>query len=188
VVTGDGSAPTRRGFIGGATAVAAGAMFVSGCGSGHAHGRVRPSLLPANEQDVAILNGALAIEQQAIAGFTAAGPLLSGAAQHAAGRFLGQELRHAGVLRSLVQRAGGVPHAPSPDYNLGHPQTRGQVLGLLRELEQTQIDAYLHAIPLVSSPALRATLASILANDAQHIAVLREVDGLPALDGAFVGG
>ena len=52
--------------------------------------------------DAGTLNGVLAQYQRTIAGYTAAGPLLSGSDEHADGWFLGQQLSHAGDLRAFV--------------------------------------------------------------------------------------
>ena len=53
------------------------------------------------------------------------------------------------------------------------------MLALLHRLERAQIAAYLDAIPQLSPGPVRAAVASILANDAQHLAVLRLTQGLP---------
>ena len=136
--------------------------------------------------DVALLNRALAVEQRSIAAYTAAGPLLSGVAQHAAGRFLGQELQHAGELRRLIKNVGGKAHSPDAHYDFGQPRGQAQLIELLHTLEREQIAAYLYAIPRVSTPNLRQQLASILANDAQHVSVLRTEQGEPALAGPLI--
>ena len=47
------------------------------------------------------------------------------------------------------------------------------MLRLLHKIERAQITAYLDAIPKVSLGSTRAALAAVLANDAQHISVLR---------------
>jgi bacterioferritin (cytochrome b1) len=136
--------------------------------------------------DVDLLNGVLAIEQRTIAAYTAAAPLLGGFGQKMAGQFLSQELLHAGILRKLVHDAGGQPHNPLGHYDFGRPRGRRQLLALLHDLEREQIAAYLHAIPRMSTPFLRQTLASVLANDAQHVTVLRAQQGIAALPGPFL--
>ena len=135
--------------------------------------------------DVIWLNEALAADQRAIAGYVASGPLLSGDAQKADGWFLGQELRHAGVLRSLIAGLGGTPHDPDPSYPFGHPRTTGQVIALLRSLERGQIAATAAAIGGLHEGWMRARLAAMLADDAQHLAVLGIFAGQPRSGGAF---
>jgi hypothetical protein len=136
--------------------------------------------------DADLLNGALAIEQRAIAAYTAAAPLLGGFGQKMAGQFLSQELLHAGILRKLVHDAGGQPHNPLGHYDFGRPRGRRHLLALLHDLEREQIAAYLDAIPRMSTPFLRQTLASVLANDAQHVTVLRARQGIAALPGPLL--
>ncbi|MGO9900665.1 MAG: ferritin-like domain-containing protein [Solirubrobacteraceae bacterium] len=167
------------------------ALVLAGCGAsrdGHAANKLRE--LPAAERSGLIdqLNGLLAADQETIFAYTFVGPLLSGRAQRADGRFLGDENTHAGVLRGLIARAGAKPHARRAVYDLGDPHSRAQVLDMLRGLEQTQIALYLSAIPRIASAWVRTVLASILANDAQHMAVLNSLQRTAQLQGAFVGG
>jgi len=133
-----------------------------------------------------LLNRALAIEQRSIALYTAGGPLLSGQAKQVARRFLAQDLRHAGRLRSLLKQAHAKPHDPDAHYDFAQPHSEAELLAQLHKLERQQIAAYLHAIPRISVPALRQTLASIMANDAQHLIMLRGQLGLSPLAGPFL--
>jgi hypothetical protein len=155
---------------------------LAGCGTAH---RVKASPA-ARVADTELLNGVLAIEQRTIAAYTAAAPLLGGFGQKMAGQFLSQELLHAGILRKLVSDVGGKAHNPLGHYDFGRPRGRAHLLALLHGLEREQIAAYLHIIPRVSTPFLRQTLASVLANDAQHVTVLRAQQGVSALPGPFV--
>lgn len=136
--------------------------------------------------DVTLLNQALALEQRTIAAYTAIAPLLGGFASTAAGRFLDQELLHAGELRKQISALGGRPHNPLTHYDFGKPGSRMALLALLHALERRQIAVYLHAIPRMHSPEVRQSLASILANDAQHLLVLRDEQGITAMPGPLV--
>ncbi len=136
--------------------------------------------------DIEMINHALALEQRTIALYTAGGPLLTGVARKTADTFLANELRHAGQLRGLLKPLHAKAHDPSAHYDFGQPRGPGQVLAMLHELERRQIAFYLHAIPRMSTPQLRQSLASIMANDAQHITLLRAARGLPPLTGPFL--
>ncbi len=138
--------------------------------------------------DVAILNQLLDREYKAIAAYTAGLPLLDGSAHAAAQQFLTQELYHASKLYSMIKSAGGKPGKVRTNYALGQPRGREDVLSLLHGLERAEVDAYLGAVPAVSQAPARAVLAAILANDAQHVVVLRSELGLEPLTGAFVLG
>jgi hypothetical protein len=62
------------------------------------------------------------------------------------------------------------------------------VVARLHSLERLQIASYLKWIPRLSPGPVRAAVSSILACDAQHVAVLRAAQGQPALASAFVTG
>ena len=161
-----------------------GAIALGGCGS-----RSRPNVhnLPRRTRalDVSILSHGLDLEHQAIAAYTAGIPLLKGRQQAAAKRFLDQELSHAGELAGLIKQAGGKFSKPGPSYQLGHPRDPLDVVRLLERLEQAQLSWYLTTISSLTPGSVRAALASVLANDAQHLAVLRSMTGMSALDGPF---
>jgi hypothetical protein len=177
-------AATRRTLLKASVTGLGGVATVSltGCGASHRL-RVTPQ---GRAIDAELLNGVLAIEQRAIAAYTAAAPLLGGFGQKMAGQFLSQELLHAGILRKLVSDVGGQAHNPLGHYDLGRPRGSRHLLALLHELEREQIAAYLHVIPRMTTPFLRQTLASVLANDAQHVAVLRAQQGITALPGPLL--
>ncbi len=172
---------TRRAVVC-SSALAVAGLALAGCGS---RAPIRVSA-DARELDVKLLNDALAIEQRSIAAYTVAAPLLGGFGSKMAGQFLGQELLHAGELRKLIKQVRGYAHSPLSHYDLGHPRGRDRLLALLHALEREQIGAYLAAIARISSPDLRQSLAPILANDAQHVTVLRAQQGLPAMTAPFV--
>ena len=138
--------------------------------------------------DVSVLNGLLDLEHRTIAAYAAGIPLLRRPAAKAAQQFLAQELAHAQALTDLVKKAGGKPDKPDASYNLGRPATEAQVLTLLRGLEDRQLAAYLASTPLLTPGKLRSAVAAIFANDAQHVAVLREQLGQPGVPAAFVTG
>jgi hypothetical protein len=88
----------------------------------------------------------------------------------------------------LVHGAGGKPNPPHQSYDFGRPRSQRALLTLLHEVESAQLSAYVDAIPKLSLGSLRATAAAILANDAQHISVLRAMGGQSPLPSAFVTG
>jgi bacterioferritin (cytochrome b1) len=163
-------------------------MFVlGGCGK---TSRADLHKLPvaARTTDVQLLNRALDLELEAIAAYTAGIPLLSRKDHDAAQQFLTQELSHAGELAGLIKQAGGKPNKPKQGYDFGRPQSRTDVLRLLHTLERAEVAGYLKAISVLSPGPVRAAVAAILANDAQHVVVLRSALRLPSLVGAFVTG
>ncbi len=172
---------------GGSAAAAAIGLLAACSGSKPLRLKVR-SGVTVERGDVSILNGLLDLEQQTIAAYTAGIPLLRRPAIKAAQQFLGQELAHAQALSDLVKKAGGKPDKPRPSYDLGNPSTEPQVLALLRGLEAKQLAAYVQMTPLLTPGRLRSAVAAIFANDAQHLAVLREQLGEAPVPAAFVTG
>ncbi len=186
------SGRSRRALLGGATAALAGAasLAVGGCGSqadtgAHSVRLARPRVRHA---DITLLEGLLDLERHTVAAYIAGIPLLGRDDAKTAKQFLDEELQHTGELISLIKAAGG--HAPvrRAPFDLGHPAGATGVLELLHGLERAQIVTYLDAIPRLAPGPVRAAAATILASDAQHIALLRQAQGKPALAGPFVTG
>lgn len=164
--------------------LAASAVLLSGCGGKSS----RPGAPRIGGADAARLNGLLDLKHRTIGAYTAGIPLLAGGTLSAAQRFLGQELSHADELSGLVKRTGAVADRPSDSYDFGHPRSAVAVLRLLHAAETAQLAAYIAVIPRLVPGASRAAAASILADDAQHVAVLRSALALDPVPSAFVTG
>ncbi len=182
----EGEPSSRRGLLLAAGAGLAGTVL-AGCGGQSIRQQVHNSK-PLLSSDVDLLNSLLHVEHVAIAAYTAGIPLLAQPTAKAGQLFLNDELSHAGDLAGLVRAAGGKPIKPAPSYALGHPRNSEEVLMLLHSIEQAQITAYLDAIPRLEPGTLKQQVASILANDAQHVAVVRAALGQPAIPSALVTG
>jgi len=170
---------SRREFLrlAGLSATAAGTLGFAGCGGGDdksALGVPDPRATP--QRDRAILNGALNLENTAVAAYTMFVPLLGGAIRRRAERFLDQEREHAVALAGLVRRMGGEPNLakPAEEYRAAFPRLRGEAdfLRFATDLENVGISAYVEGIPKLEDGRLRQTVASILCDEAQHVAVL----------------
>jgi bacterioferritin (cytochrome b1) len=182
----EGDSSSRRGLLWAAGAGAAG-LVLGGCGGTSLKAQADNSA-PVLNSDVELLNQLLHLEHVAIAAYTAGTPLLPAATVKAGQLFLNDELAHAGALGALIKAAGGKPNKPAPSYDLGHPRTGQEVLALLHRIENAQISAYLAAIPRLEPALVKRSVAAILANDAQHVAVVRAALGQPAVPSAFVTG
>jgi rubrerythrin len=176
----------RRGLLLAAGAGLAGAVLAA-CGSESVRQQVHNSE-PLLTSDVDMLNHLLHLEHVGIAAYTAGIPLLAQPTAKAGQLFLNDEISHAGDLAGLVREVGGKPIKPAPSYDLGHPRTSEEVLMLLHAVEEEQISGYLYAIPRLEPGVVKQQVASILANDAQHVAVVRAALGQPAVPSAFVTG
>lgn len=176
---------SRRALLVGA-AGAASAVALAGCGGKPLKEKIR-SGASVPKQDVPILNSMLDIENFGIAAYAAAIPLLEGGASTACKWLLGQELAHAAELTELIKKGGGAPHRPPANFDLGYPKNQAQALVLLERTERIQLQAYLAMIPQLSDGRVRAAVATISANDAQHLAILRQSAGLLPTSAFAVG-
>jgi hypothetical protein len=163
------------------------ALALAGCGSTHPAAS-HVSQLPPNVKavDAAIFNSLINAEYAVAAAYIAGIPLLSDHNLRAAKHFLVQEVAHITQLSNLVNVAHGVPHGPRPSYDLGHPRNQTQVLELIHRTEEMTVRVYLDAIPKLSPGPPRAAAASILANEAQHISIIRRNLGLDPVPDAVV--
>ena len=172
---------SRRSFFRASGVVVGGgsAAFVAGCGGG---GKKEPAA------DVAILNSAIDLENMAIAAYTAGTPLLTGEVRTLARQFLGHEKEHANDLSQTVLDAGGRPNKPKPRYEFQKFAGPQDVLRFLAMIENVAIAAYIDALPKLSSADLRATAASIVTDEAEHLSVALGALGEPQVPSAFVVG
>lgn len=143
---------------------------------------------PSAAADVLLLEQLLLHERYAIAAYAAAAPLLPARVAAAAKQFLAHDLAHASELEGLIIQAGGKPAAAPARYEMGSPRGARELLELLHRAERAQLAAYLDAIPRLTPPRLRAAAAAILANDAQHLAILRSALALDPVPFPFVSG
>lgn len=150
------------------------ATGLSACGHSAVHPRVSTTA-KVPSADVDVLKGLLDLEYETVAAYEAGIPLLDSASALTAQQFLHHELSHVGEMFGLIKQAGiRKPPGPRGGYHLGHPRTSGEVLALLHRLESAQLAAYVDAIPRLASGPVRVAVASVFANDAQHVAALRE--------------
>jgi rubrerythrin len=181
------AALSRRRFLGGATLSAAAFGLLAGT----------PVLLsrrayaePAPEQDVRILNTALAAEHEAVAAYQvgAESGLLKKDALDLAVQFQGQHKEHVDLLASTVQKLGGSPVVAKVSYQfpVEKLKTQEDVLRFAAGLEKGAVSAYLGAVPILGSGDLAKAAASILGDEAMHWAVLRYILGENPVPHAFV--
>jgi len=168
---------TRRALLG----VGGAAVVLGACGDDDEPGeRART--------DVEILNSALDVEHHAVAAYTALVPLMAGEAAVTGGRFLAHERAHVAGLERAIRARGGTPNRPRDDYRRpAATGTRTAVRAALA-LEETTIGTYLDALPRLADRRLRATAASILTVQAEHVSVLRTALGMDPLGEPFAAG
>lgn len=190
----DALAHTRRGFlksVGLATAALAGSNFVVATPGWAA---AKTGMKSSSAQgDVAILNVALGLEQQAIAAYQvgAESGLLQKPVLDVAVKFQSHHKAHAGVLEKAIQSMGGRPVEAKTVADYGFPtqtlKTQADVLRFAAGLEKGAALAYLGAVPQFHSPDLSKAAASILGDETMHWSVLLNALGEDPVPVAFIG-
>jgi rubrerythrin len=184
-------ARSRRAFIG-ATVLGGSAAVVAACGGG---GKKQTETTVSTTQaqgDAAVLNAALELEHTAIAAYEIGVGLLKGRARAAGQEFLEHEREHAAALARAIADLGTAPFKPRPraDYAAGFPplHTASQFLSFALDVENTAVAAYLDSLAALNTDPLRSEVASIMTNEAQHMAVILGLLGRPQVPNAFVTG
>lgn len=142
------------------------------------------------ESDVRILNTALGAEYEAIAAYQvgAESGLLGKDVLVVAVAFQGHHKQHADALASTVRKLGGKAVVTKTRYvfPVEKLQTQADVLRFAAGLEQGAVSAYLGAVPVFNDKTLAQVAASILGDEAMHLAVLRQVLGENPVPSAFM--
>ena len=144
----------------------------------------------AHQGDIAILNSALAAELEAIAAYQlgAESGLLTRPVLDLAVVFQGHHKEHAGVLAQTIGKLGGKAVVAKTAYRFPADTLKSQadVLRFAAQLEQGAVSAYLGAVPLFGNRDLAKAAASILGDEAMHLAVLRQALGEAPVPSAFM--
>jgi rubrerythrin len=180
---------TRRGFLKlAAMAGVSSSMLLAG-----------PTISMAADKgkDLSILNTALGLEHQAIAAYQAGAEskLLSDPYLKVAVKFQDQHKQHRDALIATIKKLGGKPVDAQAKYDVGaiaksvNVNLAGEkdVLTLAMRLEDQATKAYLGAIPALENKDVIKAAASIMADEAQHTAILRSALGEDPVPQAFVG-
>ena len=142
----------------------------------------------SDQADVEILNGVLDLELLAVEAYKAGAGRLRGSLLETAKTLLEQEQEHADGLAAAIEDAGGRPNRAKSSYDFPRLSGQRDVLRFAVELENTAIAAYIDALPKFSQGDLRATAASIITNEAEHLSVLLDALGMEPVPAAFVTG
>lgn len=177
---------SRRTLFGAAAGSGAAGILLAGCGEDGSE--------PSPERQAEALNDALELEFRTAATYRSAGHLLSGDALEIAERFAGQEGEHIEVLEGAIEEIGGTPVGPRPDeeYREEIPfadlEGAEDLLNVMVDLEGSTIAVVGAAAARITAPDLRRTLFTVIATEAEHLAVLLGELGEPQVPDAFVLG
>lgn len=139
----------------------------------------------AGSGDIAVLQGALALEHEGIAAYQIAGAsgLLTPDVLKIALVFLGHHKGHRDSLASLIKKAGGKAVEPKSDaeyireLDLGALKTQGDVVVLATRLEQGAANAYVGQIAALKDRSLATLFAQLSTDEAVHWAILNNALG-----------
>jgi rubrerythrin len=179
----------RRGFTLGGAAIAASSIPVLWS--------VR-NAFAAGSDDTTILMSAITLEHVAVIAYDTAiaSRLLSPTLLRVAQQFRAQEQQHANVLTTALKDLGGAP-PPLPKgvadvdkivKGLGDVKSQADVVNFAIELETAAVAAYYDAQPKLVEAKLMQTGASIMANEGQHLVVLRKAVHEDPVPNAFETG
>lgn len=173
----------KRIIWGGATlAVLLVAGILAGCGGGGSStaggsseaAATVPAPSPEESADAEILGNVLARQEAAVEAFAAVGPQLPPRLARMAAYFRAQEQEHVdAVLKALRGLRGSPESSPEPIDASGLKSDRER-LAFLYEVESATIDEELSAISGLEASWPRSLLASTVANQAQHLTLLRQ--------------
>lgn len=147
------------------------------------------------DDDVSILAAAVALEQTAVLTYATAAtsPELDAGTRLIAERFGLQEQEHADALTVALQGLGGRPPIEPTEVTevsglAEAAESRRGLVEFVIGLEMMALAAYYDAHLKLKDPALLHTGAQIMANEGQHLAVLRRAAGQDPVPNAFVTG
>jgi hypothetical protein len=181
----------RRAFLSRSGLLLSGTAIALLAGNQTLAATMKKSGADARGDDVKILLGALAAEQQAIAAYQvgAESGLLQKPVLDLAVQFQGHHKAHRDLLAATVKQLGGTPVEARQKYDfpVDKLKTQADVLRFAAGLEQGAVSAYLAAIPELDNRDLSKAAGSILGDEAMHWAVLRNALGENPVPAAFVG-
>lgn len=147
----------------------------------------------STNDDIQILNAALAHEYQAIAAYQvgAESGLLQKPILDVAVKFQGHHKAHAQVLAATIEKLGGkaVTTKTPAEYAFPVSQLKSQadVLQFAAGLEKGAASAYLGALPKFHNKDLVSAAGSILGDETMHWAILLNALGEDPVPAAFIG-
>jgi hypothetical protein len=152
------------------------ALVLAGCGSSSG----TTTAVPDKAVDAEVLNVVLARQLAAARAYDRVLPRLGGGDLAMAQRFRAQEQEHADAVLRALRGLGAEAEPEEEEIEAEGLRTRRDVLDFLYEVDRTSIEDGLRAIANLTSQ--RSLLGSIVANQAQHLVLLRRALGARPLE------
>lgn len=171
-------APAMRRALRPLLAAALLALLVGGCGGG-----ADPAIsVPDREADAKVVEGVLGRQLGVVAAYDRVLPHLRGADLALAEKFRAQEQEHVDAMIKTLRGLGATDDAEPEAIEPGERKTRVDWLRFAYELESATIDDELSAIAKLSGGWPEALLATMAANQSQHLVLIRRALGARPLD------
>jgi hypothetical protein len=171
------SGAVRRALLAAAVAVAA-AGLLAACGSGG--GTTTP--VPDKAADAEVLNEVLSRQTAAVEAYDRSMRSLGGQALEVARLFRAQEQEHIDATLEALRGLGEKSEPAPEEIEASGLKSEAQYLTFLYEVESGTIEAELSASEKLTAPAPRSLLAATVANQAQHLVLLRRALGAKPLE------
>jgi hypothetical protein len=165
----------RRALLVGATSVIL-AAALGACGGGGSSGA------GDKERDAKVLNEVLARQTAAVEAYDRVLPRLAGADRGAAQQFRAQEQEHVDATTKTLRGIGGEADPPPETIEMDDLKTRADDLEFLYAMESATVDLELNAVSRLTIDWPRPLIASMAANQAQRLVLLREALGAKRLE------
>jgi Ferritin-like domain len=162
------------------TAALALAALGGGCGGGDDSGRTTTSI-PDKEADASVLNEILSRQTAVVEAYDGVLTHLHGPTLDAAQLFRAQEQEHVDAILKALRGLGETAEPTAEPIEAEGLESQVDYLRFLYEMESATIEAELTAIARLTSASPRSMLASTVANQAQHLVLLRRALGAKPL-------
>jgi hypothetical protein len=179
-ITTSGATPAR---LAGAVVICLLLAALAGCGGGGsstaATGAAATTPNPSGEEsaDAAILDNVLGRQEAAIKALAEVGPKMAPRLAKMAAYFRAQEQEHADAVIKALRGLKSPAEAVGEPIDTGDLKSDRERLVFLYEVESATIDEELSAISNLESNWPRSLLASTVANQGQHLTLLRQALG-----------
>lgn len=134
------------------------------------------------EEDAAAMNEVLGRQLAVVKAYGEVLPTLHGADLAVARKFGAQEQEHADAATKMLRGLGSEAEPSEETIEVQELKTRRDALIFLYEMESETISNELNALGLLHLSWPRPELTSMVANQAQHLVLLRRALGAPPLE------
>jgi hypothetical protein len=163
----------RRSLVALAATLALAAMLVA-CGGG---GGGSSTAVAEHEADGEVLNQVLARQESAVLAYADAMHGISEPFLDIARQFQAQEEEHVDATLKALRAIGEQAEPEAEEIPRGHPRVEADYLRFLYELESATIEEESTAIVKLTAAGARSMIAATMANQAQHLVLLRRALG-----------